>query len=814
MNDIKLKFFPLDIEYETLDSGNVEVSLFGITPDRKKIKIIDSFYPYFWVILNKKIKVDKIIKKIKKSSSLVVEVEAHDKKYLCDNVKALKVYSKNVIDLRKIKNEIKEFKEIYKIRELDISVRKKYLIDNKVTPYSLCKIEGKIERENVGDISYIVSARKIKQVSSDSIKEPRILAFDLETSCKGPSPNPKEDPILMCSFYGSNNFKRVVTWKPTKLDYVKVVNGESEMIHEIVKTIKDFDPEILVGYGSDFFDFPYLRERAKKYKLDLALGWDGSEPTTKLRNRQGSTKILGITHLDVSSFIRKIIGYTLSVERYSLDRVAKAMIGKGKSLSLQEYDINQLWDGSDKDLQRLVKYNLRDSELTFKIAEKVLSTQLQLAKLLGLSLYDINRMQYSQLVEQYLIKNAPEYNQIVPARPKKANIKIRSADSYTGAFVFEPTAGIYENIGSFDYRSLYPSIISAHNIGPDTVNCECCKNKAKKLKIEGEEIWFCEKHSGFFAGLIRDLIDRRKRIKQILKDTKKKDAGYVELRSLSYALKTLANSSYGYLGYSGARWYCLDCVKSITKYGRNYINNVFKIAEKFGFKVIYGDTDSAFLLLKDGKNVKKFLKKVNSDLPEPMELEYQDKYKRGLFLQKKSGEGGAKKRYALLKEDGEIVLKGIEAIRGDWSQIAKKAQKKVIKLMLENNSAKEAEKYIKELIKDVKKRNVNIYDLALQSTLTRSLEDYSAKGPHVVAAEKAKEKGYNVGKGYTVSYIVGEGSGKIGDRVILAEDASKKDYDTTYYIENQILRAVYKLFELFDYDLSKLASGQSKLTNW
>lgn len=817
MNNISTKFFPLDIEYVTLDSGKIQINLFGITLDRKKVQVIDSFYPYFWVILNKKTDNKKTIRKIKKASSLILDIEEHNKKYLCDSVIALKIYSSNVINLRKIKNEIKEFKEINKIRELDISVTKKYLIDNKIIPYSLYTVEGEIKKENFGAIDYIINAKKIKKASLDFITNLRVLAFDLETSCIGPSPDTNKDPIIMCSFYGSNNFKKVITWKFIDSEYVKTVKGEAELINEIIRTVKEFDPDILVGYGSDFFDFPYLKERAKKYKIKLNLGWDGSEPTTKLRSRSGSIKLVGIIHLDLSSFVRKILGPSLSIERYDLNRVAKAMVGKGKLLSLEENNINQLWDdttNSKKNLVRLAKYNLRDSELTFKIAEKILPTQLQLSKLLNLPLFDIDRTQYSQLVEQYLIKNAQDFNQIVPSRPKKSNIQIRSSQTYVGGFVFEPTAGIYENINNFDYRSLYPSIISAHNIGPATLNCNCCKNKNRKIKIHNETMWFCEKNHGFFSSLISDLVDRRKRVKQILKDTSKRDSSYIELNSLSYALKTLANASYGYLGYPGARWYCLDCVKAITEYGRKYILKVFKIAEKMGFTIIYGDTDSAFILIKNDNKIEEFLRKANSDLPAPMELEYQGKYKRGLFLQKKSGEGGAKKRYALLSEDGEIILKGIEAIRGDWSLIAKNAQKKVIEVILKNNSIKDAKKYIKDLIEDVKNRKVELTDLSLQSTLTRDLKEYSSRGPHIVAAEIAKKKGYSVKRGYTVSYIVCRGPGKISDRIVLTEDANTEDYDPNYYIENQILRVVYKIFELFNYDLNDLKENQSKLTRW
>ncbi|UCD03979.1 MAG: hypothetical protein JSW73_05615 [Candidatus Woesearchaeota archaeon] len=816
MNSQEIKFFPLDISYQISEEGGVEISIFGITLDRKKIRIFDSFLPYFCAIVDKKADAEKLIQKIRETE-LVVDVKLESKKYIQDNVKAIKIFAKNPSDLRQIREKLRNFEGISEIAEGDISLRKKYLIDNNITPYTLCGVEGRIERRGFGDIDLTVIAEKITRISSDLIGNPRVLAFDIETLCMGSAPNAKEDPVIMCSFYGSNNFKRVITWKPIRNapEYMRFVGGEQELINEIIRTIREFDPEILVGYGSDFFDFPYIINRTKKYKMPLNIGWDGSEPMTRLRLGRGTTKLKGIVHLDISQFIRNVLSPNLESERLDLNRVGKELVGIGKSLDLKDTSINVLWDGTNEDLLKLVEYNLRDSEIVFKIVEKVLPTQFQLAKIINLPLFDVNRMTYSQLVEQFLLKNAPDFNQVIPRRPLYSEIKKRRQQTYVGGFVFEPEANLYENIGSFDYRSLYPSLISAYNIGPTTLNCDCCGPSSEKVEVDGEEYWFCGKEDGFLSILIRDLVDRRKRIKQILKDTKKTDSSYQELNALSYALKTLANATYGYLGFAGARWYCLECARAITALGRKYIDQVIKTAHKLGFEPIYADTDGAFILLKNKEGqVDKFLKKINSTLPDPMELEYHGKYKRGLFLGKKSGAGGAKKRYALLSDDGDIILKGIEAIRGDWSPIAKKTQREVVEIILKEKSVDKAAEYVKNLIDKLKSRDVQVYDLAIEATLTRDLRNYEFKGPHVAAAEIAKRKGYFVRRGFIVSYIVCSGSGKISERVKLTEDARVQDYDINYYINHQIIRSVYKIFELFNYPIEKLKSGQSELTNW
>src|SRR3989338_8943051 len=90
-------------------------------------------------------------------------------------------------------------------------------------------------------------------------------------------------------------------------------------------------------------------------------------------------------------------------------------------------------------------------------------------KLIGLAPAEVSRMSFEQLVEWYLIKEAPEFNELAPNRPDYDDERKRRMESYEGGFVYEPTPGLYKNVAVFDFRSLYPTIISSHNISPDTI---------------------------------------------------------------------------------------------------------------------------------------------------------------------------------------------------------------------------------------------------------------------------------------------------------------------------------------------------------
>jgi len=164
------------------------------------------------------------------------------------------------------------------------------------------------------------------------------------------------------------------------------------------------------------------------------------------------------------------------------------------------------------------------------------------------------------------------------------------------------------------------------------------------------------------------------------------------LNARQNSLKILANSFYGYLGFSMARWYCLQCSRSITAYGRNYIQQTIKKVNDSGFTTIYSDTDSVFFTLnkKTKQDSFKILESVNSELPGLMELEFEGSYSKGIFVSTKDSSIGAKKKYALMSERGIMKVRGFETVRRNWSPIAKEAQNHVLKILLSDGDSEKA----------------------------------------------------------------------------------------------------------------------------
>ena len=652
----------------------------------------------------------------------------------------------------------------------------------------------------------VLKAANIEQKGDASLESPRVLAFDIETYSPDKNIQPEKNPIIMVSFYGER-YKKVITWKQfkTKLDYIEFVKGEAELIGKIKDIINEYKPDIITGYFSDEFDLPYIKTRADKYKIKLDIGLDFSELKVK-KARTTTSNITGINHLDLFKFIKKTVGPTMNTSTLNLSAVASELINE-KKLDVELDNLAEVWDKKPAELEHYCEYNLHDSFLAFKLAEKMMPNIIEMVKIVGMTIPELARMGFSKLVESYILKQAVRFDQIAPELPHEGELRNRRMQTYKGAFVYEPKPGLYKDVIVFDYRSLYPTIISSHNIDPGTLNCSCCEGK-KVVPTEGKKkYWFCTKKKGFLPTLIEDLITRRMRIKEI---TKNKASPLMEARSQS--LKLLANSFYGYLGFSMARWYSLESANSTTAYGRYYIHKVIDEAEKNGFNVLYSDTDSVFLSL-DGKTKKEadeFREKINVELPGLMELEYDGFYPAGIFVSAKAGKYGAKKKYALLSEDGNLKIRGFEAVRRNWSDISKNVQGKVLNIILKDNKPKKALKYVREIIEELRNNKIPLKDVIIHTRLQKDIDSYDNIGPHVAIAIKMRQKGINVGPGSTIEFVITKHGKKIRDKARLVDDVSQKDYDPDYYINNQVVPAVEKIFEVLGYTKEDLTESKSQ----
>lgn len=805
-----LSFCPVEISYCVVD-GSPVVEVFGRDGSGESVVVLDySFVPYLWVFSKDldgaKDFISKQVFKFRDKSFSVKGFEVHDKIFNGDVVKCLKVF----VDIPSFVPVVRDFiSSKFKVLEADILFTRRYFIDKQLTPFVFYDLDGEfVENDKYDFRCFSVSSWKNTGKDFENFK---VLAFDIETyNSDGLIPEAEKDPIIMASLVGKG-FKRVITYKKFEdpPDYVVFVDDERELLGKFVELIKEFNPDFISGYFSDGFDLPYLEKRSSVLKCDFNLGVDSSGVRVG-KSRFKVSDVKGFCHFDVLNFIRRVLRFSLKTPVYDLDSVSRELLGKGKK-QINILDAYKLWDGDGEGVRKLCDYNLQDSVLVFELVEKILVNAVELAKLIGLPLFDSSRFSFSQLVEWYLLRVAFSKNVLAPNKPDYDEANSRRRNSFEGAFVFEPKPGLYDDVVVFDFRSLYPSIISSHNISPETINASCSDDD-KVFFPDDSSKWVCKSGEGFVSGVIENIVRRRSEVKELIK---KNSSVFLESRSL--ALKILANSVYGYLAYDNSRWYSNDCAALTTSLGRTYIKKVSSDAESAGFSIVYGDTDSIFLTFK-GKSrddVFDFVSSVNEGLPGIMELEFEGFYSKGLFVSTRDEkDAGAKKKYALLSEDGSLKIAGFEAVRRNLSVVAKEVQREVLNLVLKDGDGKAAFDFVKKVVQDVKDRKVSNDRMVISVQLQRDPSKYESVGPHVAVAKLMEAKGIKVGAGNLIRFIVSSIDSKtIRDKARIPEDVKEGDYDVDYYVKNQIVPVVDRILGVFGFSSEQLLgdSIQKKL---
>ncbi|MFH1359321.1 MAG: DNA-directed DNA polymerase [archaeon] len=831
----QIKFIPVDYDYFDFNGENY-AKIIGRDDKGKRVCIIDSCDVYFWAVLKEGVKnsriktimekIDKIQVNNKSRKSRVLKTEVCNKKFLGKDVKAIKIFITNYKDAHDIADKI-GFKEVDKRREYDLSYITKYILERKVKPLVWYDIEGDVLNndsefgniDNSLDVDLCLKVSKVKESDKQEEFKPRILAYDIETdefeigksevlmiSLVGEGPH-KSEISGNSKIKNSGVFKKVLTWKGnSKESFVEKFKDEEEMLENFLKYIKEYDPDILTGYFSDGFDLPYLRARAEKNKIKLSLGIDGSQPVFS-RGRMMTGRIKGIVHLDLLRFIRVVYSQYLQSETLSLNDVSNELLGEKKA----KWEFKHSSKIKGDEWNDYFKYNLKDSDLTFRLAEKIWPDILEFTKIIQEPLFDVSRDSMATQVENYVIHNLDRFNEIVEKRPIHSEISDRrDEERFEGAFVFQPIPGLYENVVFFDFTSMYASVIVTFNLSRSSFSEKKSKND---LEVDlGKEKAYFSKGKDFFPAMLEDIIEKRKKYK---KEYALKKDNLAKARSNSF--KLLANAAYGYQGFFGARYYCLPAAASTAALARKKIKETIEFIKKQGYEVVYSDTDSIALLKgdKNKKNVLELLDKINNKLPGIMELDLEGFFKRGIWVTKRTGEFGAKKKYALIGEDNKIKIRGFETVRRDWCTLARETQNKVLELILNSGNEKKAIEYLKEVVNKIKSRKVDLNKLIIRTQLKKPIEDYKNVSPHVTIARKMKKEGRLVNIGMLIEYYIAESeNGKknalVRERAKLPDEPGK--YDIEYYLKNQILPAVENIIQVFDININELLDGKRQMS--
>ncbi len=579
----------LDIDYVTRDDKAV-IRLFGrekTGAEGKSIIVQDNgFKPYIYVT---PLNLDKCHEQLKDLDvTLVEKVKMKD---LGRDTEFLKVTFNHPQDVPKLRDKILDLSQVKDIREHDIPFYRRYLIDKGLFP--MAEVEVEVEEASPQtrtiplDISTPVMDLKgeIRPINSD-FPDLKILSLDIEVYNPDGMPNPEKDPIIMISLSSNQGLKKVLATAESPLDFVETLQDEAEMLRRFTAIVEEEDPDILIGYNSDNFDFPYIRDRANILEVPLTLGTDGSGIKFIKRGFTNAALVKGRVHVDLYIIMRRY----LQLDRYTLERVYLELFGEEK-YDIPGDEIHQYWDDCGPKREKLCHYSLDDAVAVTKIGEKMIPLTLELTRLVGQPFFDMARMATGQQVEWYLIRKANQQKEVVPNKPSASQYSNRRSKRASGGYVKDPVKGLHENIVYFDFRSLYPSIIISKNVSPDTLVDECSPEECHISPERG--YMFLKEPPGFVPSIIGNILKERVRLKTLMKESEDEEEKKI-LNVQQEALKRLANSMYGVYGYSRFRWYRLECADAITAWGRDYIKKTMEKAETFGFKPVYADTDGFY----------------------------------------------------------------------------------------------------------------------------------------------------------------------------------------------------------------------------
>ena len=248
------------------------------------------------------------------------------------------------------------------------------------------------------------------------------------------------------------------------IDNVMLFEREGDMIDTFLTLIEDAD--ILSGWNSEGYDIPYtvnrtMRVLSKDDTRRFCL-W-GQLPKKREYEKYGKQAVtfdlIGRVHLDSLELYRK---YTYEERHtYRLDAIGEIEVGENKVP--YEGTLDQLYNN---DFRKFIEYNIQDTALLDKLDKKLRFIDLSNSIAHENTVLLQTTMGAVAVTEQGIVNEAHNRGLQVPNRPKRDDSENTQA---AGAYVAFPKKGLHKWIASMDLNSLYPSVIRALNMAPETI---------------------------------------------------------------------------------------------------------------------------------------------------------------------------------------------------------------------------------------------------------------------------------------------------------------------------------------------------------
>ncbi len=747
------------------------VYLFGRLENGESFLTINLFKPYFWI---KRIDLQKAktLTKFESEELLFKNFQGEEV------VKIILNIPKEVPEIRKLftENNIACY-------EADIRFPYRFMIDKEIK--GIMNIEGNFKQGHF--VNRIYEEPALTQSEPYDVKL-KALSMDIETNGDASLIY----SIALCVKDEVCEVLMISNREVKSLVKVTIFQDEQTLLEAFFDRIKAIDPDVITGWNVIDFDLAVIKKQADKYKIPFILGRAEWPSTIKVYDDFFKSSDADVAGRQVLDGIESLKGAFIKLDDYKLDTAATAILGKKKTeqFTNKRQEIETMYQ---YDKERLAVYNSEDTKLVLEILEKknLINLTIQRSLLTGMQLDRVSSSIAS--LDNLYLRETMKKKLVCPT----ASFSERE-ERIKGGFVRDPDPGIYEFVIILDFKSLYPSIIRTFNIDPYAMDKQGTITAPNGAKFRNED------------GILPMLIERLWRMRDHAKRNKDDVA--------SYAIKITMNSYFGVLANPHCRFYSIELGNAITHFGQQIVKETAERVEEIGYKVIYGDTDSIFVLSKAnnyheaeqvGIKIQDFINeyfegKVKDlyDRPSFLELEFDKVFKKFILPKIRGQDIGAKKRYAglVLKEDGkeEITFTGLEFVRRDWTELAKVFQMEILKRIFHNQ---EITDYIKEFVKEVKEGKHDKL-LVYRKAIRKDVKEYTKiTPPHVKAARLLG----NELESTIIEYVITtEGPEPI------QKQKNKIDYD--HYIDKQLKPIADSVLVFFNTNFDELTTKKTQKT--
>ena len=571
---------------------------------------------------------------------------------------------------------------------------------------------------------------------------------------------------------------------------------EREALQRFFRWMQRIDPDLILGWNVQNFDLDFLERRCRAAGLAFALARGGEGARILPPSSPGGKRVFRVPGRVVLDGIEVLRAAFWSFESFELEHVSQAMLGRGKDMSPGVDRLAEIRRLYREDPVGLARYNLEDCRLVEEIFEHahLVDFAMRRAEMTGLAMDrpggSVAAFDHLYLPRLHRRGRVAHDVGAVPA----------GSEGSPGGYVLDSRPGLHRDVLLLDFKSLYPGIIRTFKIDPFALAEPGCD------PVPG----FAGAAFAREGAILPELVSELGAVREAAKA-----AGD---GPLSQSVKILMNSFYGVLGAEGCRFLDPRLATSITRRGHEIIQKSRDFIEARGYPVIYGDTDSLFLLLRaphdEGSAAatgRELAERLNAwwrreierehRLVSFLEVEFEAHFLRFLMPTVRGERTGSKKRYAGLVRGGdgelEVVFKGLESVRTDWTPLARSFQRELYRRVFLDQPF---EHYVRGVQEDLLAGRLDD-QLVYRKRLRRPVAEYTHNvPPHVQAAAKLARPGR------WVSYVVTRGG---PEPIGAAGRPPRPDYE--HYRERQLAPVADGILHFLGTSFEQVAGAQLRM---